>query len=214
MKIKKIIPAFLTSALCLSLTAVTVHAESASIDMIDAGYGINGGKSFTADGITAYESTLGDLSEKYDTLDFTISAADLGGRNDLLFQVYVSADNWAIWANGNETPAIEEAGKEYSFSLDVDELAASYGSDKVICDMGFQIMSATAGKVDVDYSYSFNTAEAAATVEETTAVEDTVPVSDEATEAPVTGNAPASLMALTAAVSLAAAAASRKKIKD
>lgn len=209
MKIKKIFPAFLSSVLCLSLAAMTAYAETESIDMQDAGYGINGGRSFTADGITAYESTLGDLSDKYDTIDFTISADDLGGRSDLVFQVYVAADNWTVWANGNETPAIEATGTDYSFSLNVDEIAETYGSDKVICDMGFQIMSSTPGAVNVTYSYNFS---ADGDVADTAETPDEAPAADNAqSEIPRTGNIPVSVIAVSAVLSAATFLISRKK---
>lgn len=234
MKIKKVFPALLSSVLCLSLAAMTAYAETESIDMQDAGYGINGGRSFTADGITAYESTLGDLSEKYDTVDFTISVDDLGGRSDLVFQVYVSADNWTVWANGNETPAIEAAGTEYAFSLNVDEIAETYGSDKVICDMGFQILSSTPGAVNVTYSYNFSAGGDAAvdgsdneavaeetpeavpddneTAADTAETPNEAPAADNAqSEIPKTGNIPVSVIAVSAVVSAAAVLLSRKK---
>lgn len=156
MKTTKIISSVFAGAISFAALAAFASAETASIYMTDAGYGINGGASFTADGIMAYESTLGDLAELYDSIDFTISATDLGGRDDLLFQVYVAADNWGIWANAGETPAISEAGTEYSFSLNVDDIAAEFGEDKVICDMGFQILSATSGVVEVTYNAEFN----------------------------------------------------------
>lgn len=158
----KAIFAAATAAAALAATALSAGAQTASITMLDAGYGISGGVSFAPDGITMNTSTLGELADLYDTIDFTISAADLGGRDDLLFQVYVAADNWAIWANAGETPAIEQAGTEYAFSLNVDDIAAEYGADKVICDMGFQILSGTAGDVDVDYNVVFNAGGAAA----------------------------------------------------
>ncbi|MGN0633653.1 MAG: hypothetical protein ACI4JW_07260 [Oscillospiraceae bacterium] len=234
MKKEKIIPAFFTSFLCLSMAGIAAYAEIESIDMQDAGYGINGGRSFTADGITAYESTLGDLSDKYDTIDFTISADDLGGRSDLVFQVYVAADNWTVWANGNETPAIEAAGTDYSFSLNVDEIAETYGSDKVICDMGFQIMSSTPGAVNVTYSYNFSagedstvdesdneavaegTSEAVPDNNETAAdiaeTPNEAPAADNTqSEIPKTGNIPVSVIAVSAVLSAAAVILNRKK---
>ncbi len=145
-------------AAAVTISAIGISAFAETITMADAGHGVNGGKSLFPDGITAYESTLGDLAEICNTMDFTISVADLGGRDDMSFQVYVSADNWAIWANGltGDTPAISEAGKEYTFSLNVDEIAETYGADKVICDMGFQVLSATPGDVDVTYDVVYN----------------------------------------------------------
>lgn len=156
MKKIKIISAVLSAAAALTAMAVSASAETVSIYMSDTGYGVNGGKSFSPDGIVAYTSTLGELADLYDTIDFTISATDLDGRDDLLFQVYVAAGDWSIWANAGETPAIEEAGKEYTFSLNVDDIAAEYGADMVICDMGFQILSATPGVVEVTYNVEFN----------------------------------------------------------
>ena len=99
------------------------------------------------------------LAEKYDRIDFTISASDLDGHDDLVFQVYVAAADWSVWANDRETPAISEAVTEYSFSLNVDDIAAEYGADSVICNMGFQIPSETAGDVDIDYTVNFNVGE-------------------------------------------------------
>lgn len=153
---RKRIVSLLAAAAAVTAVSAAASAETATINMVDGGYGINGGASFTVNGIEPYASTLGDLSDLYDTIDFTISVADLGGRDDLLFQVYVSADDWGVWANGDETPAITEAGTEYTFSLNVDDIAAQYGADKVICDMGFQILSATPGSVDVTYNAEFS----------------------------------------------------------
>lgn len=171
MKKIKVISAVLSAAAAMTVMAVSASAETVSIYMSDAGYGINGGKSFSPDGIVAYTSTLGELSELYDTIDFTISATDLGGRDDLLFQVYVAAGDWSIWANAGETPAIEEAGKEYTFSLNVDDIADEYGSDMVICDMGFQILSGTPGVVEVTYNVEFNANGGASDTDSGTAAE-------------------------------------------
>ncbi|MGN1340065.1 MAG: hypothetical protein ACI4WS_07215 [Oscillospiraceae bacterium] len=156
MKKIKVMSAVLSAAAALTAMAVSASAETVSIYMSDAGYGVNGGKSFSPDGIIAYTNTLGELADLYDTIDFTISATDLAGHDDLTFQVYVAAGDWSIWANGGETPAIEEAGTEYTFSLNVDDIAAEYGADMVICDMGFQIMSAEPGVVEVTYNAEFN----------------------------------------------------------
>jgi hypothetical protein len=156
MKKFNVLSGIIAAAAVMSSLAIMANAESVTLDMQDGGYGINAGVSFTADGITTYESTLGDLANLYDTIDFTISVDDLGGRNDLCFQVYVSADNWAVWANGGETPTIEASGTEYKFSLDVDDIASTYGEDKQICDMGFQILSETPGDVAVTYTVEFN----------------------------------------------------------
>lgn len=181
MKAKKIISVLSAAAVAASALCTAAFAEI--ITMTDAGYGVNGGKSFFPDDITAYTSTLGDLADKYDSIDFTISVADLGGREDLSYQVYVSADNWAVWANGltGDTPPISEAGKEYSFSLNVDEIAETYGKDLVICDMGFQVLSSVPGDIDVTYSvnYSENGSSADKT-EETTAAEETEAAADSA----------------------------------
>ena len=165
MRKNRIIP-LLAAAAAMTALAVTASAETAAINMVDAGYGVNGGASFTADGIEPYANTLGDLADLYDTIDFTISVADLGGRDDMMFQVYVSADDWGVWANGEETPAIEEAGTEYTFTLNVDDIAAQYGADKVICDMGFQILSETPGSVDVTYNVEFSNNSSEAPVDE------------------------------------------------
>ena len=156
MKISKTISILSVSALASLALCTSAFAET--ITMADAGYGVNGGKSFTADGITAYSSTLGDLADNYDSIDFTISVADLGGREDLSYQVYVAAGDWSVWANGldGDTPPISEAGTEYSFSLNVDDIADTYGRDLVICDMGFQILSAAPGDIDVTYTVSFS----------------------------------------------------------
>ncbi|MCM1054730.1 MAG: NPXTG-anchored protein [Bacteroides sp.] len=169
MKASKIISVLSASAVAAGALCSAAFAET--ITMADAGYGINGGKSFFPDDITAYSSTLGDLADHYDTIDFTISVADLGGRDDLLFQVYVSAGDWAVWANGDETPAISEANTDYSFSLNVDEIAEAHGREFVICDMGFQILSATPGDVDVTYSVSYSANGSAANNEEETVSE-------------------------------------------
>lgn len=137
MKPTKVISVLMVTTLTSCALCVSAFAEK--ITMVDAGYGVNGGKSFSPDGITAYISTLGDLADKYDTIEFTISVADLGGRDDMSFQVYVAAGDWSVWANGldGDTPPISEAGTDYSFSLNVDNIVKTYGRDLIICDMGF-----------------------------------------------------------------------------
>lgn len=171
MKLTKIISVLTAAALTSCALCLSAFAEK--ITMADAGYGVNGGKSFSPDGITAYTSTLGDLADKYDTIDFTISVADLGGRDDMSFQVYVAAGDWSVWANGldGDTPPISEAGTEYSFSLNVDDIAETYGRDLVICDMGFQVLSATPGDIDVTYNVSFSENGSAANKPEETAAD-------------------------------------------
>ncbi len=152
------------SIAALSLSVISLAATTKEIDMQETGYGINGSVVFTDSEIVANVSTLGDLAEKYDFIEFSISADDLGGRDDLLFQVYVAADTWGVWANGESTPPITEAGVTYGFSLDVDAVAEKYGADKVICDMGFQILSQTPGAVTVNYEYEFTSGEPARSI--------------------------------------------------
>lgn len=213
MKISKCISASAAAVLATCVLTIGASAETSSVavNMQDTGYGINGGVSFSADGINMYESTLGDLAELYDSIDFSITADDLGGRNDLLFQVYVSADNWGIWANGNETPAISEAGTEYSFSLDVDAIADNYGSDKIICDMGFQILSQTAGEVPLTYTVNFYSENSAdTTAENNKSIDDYA--AEKETTSPQTGNIGISGIILTSALTgtIAVAAGKRK----
>ena len=221
MKISKTIS--IISASALASLALCTSAFAETITMADAGYGVNGGKSFTADGITAYSSTLGDLADNYDSIDFTISVADLGGREDLSFQVYVAAGDWSVWANGldGDTPPISEAGTEYSFSLNVDDIADTYGRDLVICDMGFQILSATPGDVDVTYTVSFSENGSAAkqteeTTEETAAASNADTISIAPTEdknSPDTGITGISTCLAAAAISAGAVLISRKRTK-
>lgn len=213
MKLKKTV-SILSAA--LAVCALWAPAFAETITMADAGYGVNGGKSFFPDGITAYSSTLGDLSDECDSIDFTISAADLGGRDDLCFQVYVAAGDWSLWANGGETPAISEAGTEYSFSLNVDEIADANGRDLVICDIGFQILSATPGDVDVTYTVSYSENGSAANKPAETVAAPAAPADDTEKPAndkgsPDTGAEDVAVFAGIAIVSASAILISRKR---